>query len=700
MNEVVRIAVDIGGTFTDIALVSGGSLITRKVPSTVDDYADGMIAGITALLAESGLRPEAVDAVLHGCTVASNTILEGNGARTALVTTRGFRDVLELRRVRVPRLYDPGYVKPPPLVPRELRLEIDERVAADGAVVRPLRSEAVRELVDTLRSHRVEAVAVTYLHSYRRPEHEHRTGEILRAACPDLFVTLSVEVLPEIREYERTSTTVINAYVGPPVRRYVSSLASRLDQAGLRARLLMMQSNGGIINAESVLDRPAQIIECGPAAGVIGAARLAARKGIGNILTFDMGGTTAKASIIENGHIARTGEYEVGGGINVTSRLVSGAGYALKLPVIDISEVGAGGGSIVWRDNAGALKVGPRSAGASPGPACYRTGGKFATVTDANVVLGYVNPTAIAGGTVRIDAARASQVLEEQVARPLGMDLFEAAYGVHAIANSNMIRAVKAVSTHRGRDAREFALFAFGGNGGVHAASMARELDIGLIIVPTAAGVFSSLGLLLADVEADASQGMVTSLGSADPSMLAEAYAALEAKVTAHLSRLPDQLELTRLADLRFAGQAFELTIALPEGPLARAQLQELGEAFELEHERTYGHRFGGSDPVEIVCLRVVGRVPDEEGLAAHPGPAASDRRGSESQSRRLVHFGPSWGRIETSVCGRRQLGDTATPGPLIVEDGEAVTVVPPDFTVRTDEIGNLELAWNDRRAK
>ena len=404
MAPIRRIAADIGGTFTDIAvLTEDGGLATRKVPSTPANYADAVTQGIVELLGRLGAPLSDLEEVLHGCTVATNAIIEHKGAKTALLTTKGFRDVLELQRVRVPALYDPLYVKPVPLVPRNLRFEVAERIDPRGRVLAPLEESDVLAAVERITAAGVEAVAVCFLHSYANPDHERAAGEVLRRELPDRFISLSVDVLPQKLEYERTSTTVINSYVGPPVRGYLRSMLDQISAAGAHARLMVMQSNGGILDAESVIEKPAQIIECGPAAGVIGAEHVARLSGYDNVITLDMGGTTAKASIIEKGELIFAEEYEVGGGMSTGGLTVGRGGYALKLPVIDISEVGAGGGSIAWLDKAGSLKVGPQSAGAAPGPACYGGGNTEPTVTDANMLLGYLNPTALAGGAVPVD---------------------------------------------------------------------------------------------------------------------------------------------------------------------------------------------------------------------------------------------------------------------------------------------------------
>jgi len=682
----LRIAADVGGTFTDVVVFLGdGEFATCKVPSTPDDYGRGVIEGLLALAGELGLPPERFGEVLHGCTVATNAILELKGARTALLTTRGFRDVLELRRIRVPRLYDPLYVKPAPLAPRNLRFEVTERIAHDGTVISALDEADVEVAAKAIREAAVEAVAVCFLHSYANPDHERRAGAILRALLPDLFVTLSVDVLPEIREYERTSTTVVNAYVGPPVSRYVRALGSGLKAAGFSGPLLVMQSSGGILDAEAVGEVPARIVECGPAAGVIGAAHAAARCGYRDLITFDMGGTTAKASLIEGGRITRTDEYEVGSGISLSSRLVKGGGYALKFPVIDISEVGAGGGSIVRVDKAGALKVGPDSAGAVPGPACYGAGGTFPTVTDANVVLGYLNPRSLAGGTVPIHAELSLQAIERAVARPLGVSAEEAAWSVHVVAAATMVRAVKAVSTYRGRDPSNFVLMAFGGNGGVFAAELMHQLSVTLGLVPPAAGVFSAIGLGVGNVEFNRSRAFPHRLSSLEPELLGAALACLEATVTARIDVAPAGLAVRRSAAMRYVGQAFELVVAVPDGPVGEGTLRELRGCFETEHERTYGHRLAGFD-VEIVAIDVAAAAPSS-GLA----PSFERGRAAGPSATRPAYFGPQ-GWLDTPVIARQELGHTPRRGPLVVEDYDGTTVVPPDATARLDDHRNIEL--------
>ena len=570
-----RLAADIGGTFTDLVLLGpDGRYWVKKVASTPNDYATGVINGTREILAERQLVPAAVAEVVHGTTVASNTVLQNVGAKTALITTRGFRDVLELRRLRVPEQYNLFYTPPPPLVDRRFRLEVDERIDAEGHVVRELDESSVHAAVDRIAESDIAAIAVCLIHSYSNPAHEQAVARIVMSRLPGLFLALSSDVLPEIREYERTSTTVINAYLGPVVQSYLDSLLGQLEDDGVSAPVRIMQSSGGVMSLARAAERPVHIIESGPAAGVVAAAQVATRMGLDNVITFDMGGTSAKASLIEDGRPSRTTEHEVGAGISLSSRLVKGGGHAVKVPVMDLAEVGAGGGSMVWFDKGGALKVGPRSAGAIPGPVCYGLGGRQPTVTDANLVLGFLNPDYLAGGTVRLHRDLAISALDEDVARPLGTDLFDAAYGVHTIANATMIRAIRAVSTYRGRDPREFTLLAFGGNGPVMAAGIARSLSMNRVVVPPAPGVFSAVGLLEAKLEYGFVQTFFGLLSAVDLISLNAVYSGVEQRAVETLSGdgyAVADISWERAADLRYVGQSFELTVSAPGGISKRA---------------------------------------------------------------------------------------------------------------------------------
>jgi N-methylhydantoinase A len=683
-----RVAADIGGTFTDIACLSpSGQLVTRKVPSTPDDYARAIIGALDSLGADLGISGPDFSEVLHASTVATNAILEGKGARTALITTRGFRDVLELRRIRVPRLYEPLYEKPAPLVPRRLRFELTERLDAAGDVLTPLDLAEVEALADEIAQLDIEAVAICFLHAHTNPQHEKAVADILRKRLQNCFISVSHEVLPEIREYERTSTTVANAYIGPAVATYLRSLAERLKERNIAGRLLMMQSSGGTLDIEHVIAKPATVVESGPAAGVVGAAHLGARAGYPDIITFDMGGTTAKAALIENGQVLSTDEYEVGGGISLSSRLVKGGGYALKLPVIDVSEVGAGGGSIVRVDAAGALKVGPHSAGAVPGPVCYDAGGTDPTVTDANVVLGYLNPDALAGGAVPINSAASRSVFDTQVAGALGCDMYDAAFGVHRLANIAMMRAVKAVSTYRGRDPRDFTLFAFGGNGGIHAVALARELQMKRVVVPPAAGVFSAVGLLFANFEVSRSAAFLKRAGRDTFSSMTAIFEKLQREVVAELD--DTRAILTWKADLRYAGQAFELPVEVPRGLDADATLEMIRKRFEEEHVRTYGHALTDV-AVNFVTLRVIGAIAPPQTGSMTLDAASTPGTGSV----RPVYFGAEQGLCDTPVIARNDLQDTPRQGPMVIEEYEGTTVVPPDASAWRDRYDNIVIEF------
>jgi len=694
--KTFRAGVDIGGTFTDIVLLGDrGERYTKKVSSTVDDYARAITEGLSQLLAEIDGEARGIAELLHGTTVASNAILEHKGAKTGLITTKGFRDVLEIRNLRMPRLYDMSWTKPPPLVPRRLRVEVDERVNAQGGIDRPLDEASVERAVRFLVDESIEAIAVCLLHSYLNPAHELRVKEIVSRLAPDVTLCVSAQVLPVINEYERSSTTVINGYVRPIVERYLNRLTGEVKRIGIDAPLLLMQSNGGLTTANAAAVTPMHIIESGPAAGVVGVQALTRLVGIDKAISFDMGGTTAKASLIENGELTRATEYQVGAGIVLGSRLLSGAGYTLKVPAIDLAEVGAGGGSILWIDAGGALQIGPHSAGAVPGPVCYDQGGTEPTVTDANVVLGYINPAQLVGGALKLNAAKARAVIAEKIARPLGMSVEEAAYGAHLIAASNMIRALKAVSSERGRDPRDYALVAFGGNGPVFAAGMAEAMHIPQVLIPPSAGVFSSFGLLYAEVEYYFTRTRKRLLRALDPAEAQDIIEGLEAEARAQLSAdgfAPERIELRRSASLHYQGQSFELRVSLAAGPLDQAALAALEEAFGVEHERTYGHRAGVEEPVELVSLEVNGRGIPETPRAASAAAASLAPDIAIAEPARRAYFGPAQGWLEARIVNRSAL-KAPHAGPCIVEEYDATCLVPPGWNARLDAHGNIVLS-------
>ena len=702
-QKIHRLGIDIGGTFTDIVLIADdGSVLTQKVPSTPDNYAEGIAAGLASLL------PRQISEVVHGTTVATNTILERKGALTGLITTKGFRDVLEIGRLRYPRLYDLTWEKPLPLASRRLRREVEERIGANGEIVQPLDVEEAREMIRWMLAQNIDSLAICLINAYINPTHERQLGELIRGIAPDLPVSLSCDVLPEIKEYERTSTTVINAYLQPVVSHYLHSLSDRLNQqlshadsteasashhdspvASDSLPLYVMQSNGGVMSAESAAEMPIHIIESGPAAGVIASLTLAERVGLTNVLTLDMGGTTAKASLIEDGQIMHSPEYQVGGGVSVGTRLSRGGGYPLRVPAIDIAEVGAGGGSIVYLDTGGALRVGPQSAGAVPGPACYALGGEEPTLTDANVVLGYLNPEHLAGGALSLNAEKAHQSLHDKIAVPLSLSSPDAAYGVYRIAAANMARAARAVSLERGRDPREFVLCAFGGNGPLHATELAESLGMKRILIPHSPGLFSAFGLLYADIAYHLVQTYKRLLAELDAGEFKKTLGRLEASAQEGLmaeGETATQIILQRAVDLRYAGQSSELTLPIVNADIGQLQFfHTLGERFAADHERTYGHR-APDDPIEIVNIRLTALIP----TAKSQFSSFQSRSSQSLTSNRRCYFGRETGWLEVPVLSREGLGSEPESGPFIIEEYDTTILVPPRCTAQRDEWGNI----------
>lgn len=655
--------------------------------STTANYAEAVVRGIRELLAAAGVRGGDVREIVHGTTVATNAILERRGARTGLITTEGFRDLLEIGRLRLSRLYDMDHRRPPPLVRRRWRLEVGERLDHRGEVVRPLDPASVETAIDTIVAEDLDSVAVCLIHAYANPAHERKVGAAIRVRAPKLHVTLSSDVLPEIREFERTSTTVANAYVMPVMERYLSRLEAETETLGIAAPFSVMQSNGGIMTAARARHRPVQLIESGPAAGVIAAAALSRRAGLANVISLDMGGTTAKASVIEAHAITRSNELEIGGPISQGSRLNKGGGYLLRTPAIDIAEVGAGGGSLVTVASSGALRVGPLSAGAAPGPVCYGLGGTGVTLTDANVVLGYLPQKQLPSG-LSLTPELAQRAVAEQIAQPLGLSTEEAAYGTYLVGCAGIARAVRAVTVERGRDPREFSLVAFGGNGPLFAAEMARSLEIGTVVVPPAPGVFSAVGLLESEIEHHLVRTFNRMLSETDETELRAGFALLQDEAAAMLREegRAAQAEFVRAMDMKYLGQSFELTIATPEAATP-SLAREIAERFESEHERTYGHRAAG-DPVQIVNLRITARIPSGE----RP-PVMFNREASMAIRKRPAYFGPPQGFVPTPVIGRGDLDRTPQPGPLLVEEYDATTLVPFGCTARMDDFGNIVIA-------
>ncbi len=685
-----RVGVDVGGTFTDVLLQAGdGSVRVRKLLSTPPSYDVAVVEAVAGLA--GGAAGAAVGEVVHGTTVATNAVLQRLGAVTALVTTRGFRDVLELRRLRIPHMYDLFWRKPPPLVERSLRFELDERVAADGTVLRPLDEAEVRSLAARLAELEIDSVAVCFLHAYLYPEHEQRAGAILAQELPAATVSLSSEILREQREYERSATTVVNAYVRPLMAGYIDRIRDGLDKIGLdQAPLQIMQSSGGVMTSDDAKLRPVFALESGPAAGVVAALGMAQLLGLDNLIAFDMGGTTAKASLIEGGAIARGREYEVGGSISAGSRLIRGGGELLRIPTIDIAEVGAGGGSIAWLDPAGGLQVGPRSAGADPGPACYGRGGVEPTVTDANVVLGYMPAGRVADGQITISRELAEAAVES-VARPLGLTLLEAADGIHRIANARMTRALRSVSSEKGRDPRDFAIIAYGGSGPVHAAGLADDLGVATVVVPPVAGLFSAVGLLFARPEFHEVRSCHLDVDAVDPTALTALLDEMEA-VLAQSFAGREAPTWVRTADLRYGGQSWEIEVELPEGPVDRSLLAGLRARFEDEHEVLYGVRGQPGSPVQVRAVRLAALGSSAAGLSFDVADALVPDR----HATRRLWLGAT--AAEVPVRARASIGTDAEPGPLLVDEYDTTVVVPAGWSVRRQlETGTLVLRREPR---
>jgi N-methylhydantoinase A len=684
----MRIGIDIGGTFTDIVCIEeDGTLTTRKVSSSVDDYSRSIGEALPGIFAQRQLQGSAVVEVLHGTTIATNAILEQRGAKTGLITTKGFRDVLELRRMRMPELYNWNWDKPPDLVERRLRCEVEERLDARGDVVTPLNLEAARGVIEKLLAEQVESIAICLINSYANPAHEDKIAQLVHELRPEIPVSISSDILREVREYERTATVVVNAYVLPLVRHYIQSLERALEKAGVQAPLLIMQSNGGAMTAADCARKPVFIIESGPAAGVIAAHGLALRNDIDNAITFDMGGTTTKASIIEAGELSKASEYEVGSSLSLVSRLIKGGGHLIRIPAIDVAEIGAGGGSIAWLDEGKALHVGPKSAGSTPGPVCYDQGGTKTTITDANLLLGYINDQGLVGGGLKLDYAKAKEALQRQIADPLEIDVYDAAYGVHLMANSSIMRALRAVSTERGRDARDFALIGFGGSGPMHSCGIVRALEMKEAIIPPNAGLFSAFGLLFADVEHHLVHTFYDRTQEADLNKLNELLRQMEehaAELLAKQGYARSEIQMERSSDIRYAGQSYELTIPVPAGVLTHDSVTTLEQAFDKEHEKTYGHHAGAREEYIFVNFRVIGRIRRTSVF-----PKAL-RNGTSQTRRRRAYFGSKSGWHDTPVISRWDLSAKASKGPFLIDEYDTTTVVPPDCLASLDGNGNI----------
>jgi N-methylhydantoinase A len=696
-----RVGVDIGGTFTDAVRIdeSTGSIRIDKLSTTPDDPSRAFLQVVRRILAKDGASAADVAYVMHATTVATNAVLQRKGARAGLVVTHGFRDVLEIARQVRHELYNVQTEKPQPLIPRELCLEVPERLNYRGEVQVPLDEEAVRSAATKLREAGVESIAVCFLHSYRNPVHEQRAMELIHEVHPSAEVSISSAIAPEMREYWRASTTVINAYISPIVRRYLEAIERKLKAEGIASDLQLMQSNGGLMSAESAKNRPVFMLESGPAAGVAAAAYFAELMGRPDSVSFDMGGTTAKMGLILGYRPRVISEFEAGGkaGSGATKK---GSGYPVLGSVLDLVEVGAGGGSIAWIDSGQVLRVGPQSSGADPGPACYMRGGKQATITDANLVLGRINPDYFLGGEIRLDVEASQMAIVETCARPLGMDPVKAAMGIIDIANATMVQAMRLVSVARGYDPRDFSLVATGGAGPLHSNQLAAELGIPTVIIPPSPGVASALGMLVSDLRHDYRVTNLQPLADLDLNSVNRVYREFEAAAVAQLARegaTNEAVELDGYFEIRYVGQSWKIRITTPARELRPQHLVQLKQAFDAEHEKSYGYCVP-DEPAEVVNigLSAVGRIPKAEFKEVDRGDTSPR---AAFKASRPVYFAEAAGFVNTDTFDRyRLLVGNRVLGPAIVEEVDSTVLIHPRFEAEVARFGILLLRPIDAR--
>jgi N-methylhydantoinase A len=691
-----RLGIDVGGTFTDATLINEktGNISTFKVSSTPSDPSAGFLEAVHRAIHQDDVDVSEIDYVIHGTTVATNAIIEGKTARTGFITTEGFRDMLEIARQTRPSLYDLQFEKPPPLVPRYLCAGVPERLDGNGKVLVPLDESELRRHLEEFRREGVESVAVCFLHAYANAIHEQRAGELLGEVFPEAAVSLSSQVAPEFREYLRASTTVINACVRPIVARYLESIEARLRQEHVEAELLVMQSSGGVYSFGAASEKPVFMVESGPAAGVISAAYIGDVLGHKNIISFDMGGTTAKTGLVRDGTPSVARNYEVGSTAQAGAGASRGSGYPIHTPVIDLVEIGAGGGSVGWVDSGGILRVGPQSAGADPGPVCYGWGGEQPTVTDANLVLGRLNPDYFLGGEIRLDVEAARDAIAVHCAEPLKMDIVEAAHGIVEIANAAMTNALRLVSVQRGYDPRNFVLVAFGGAGPTHANRLAAEIEIPITVIPFSPGTTSAMGLLVTDLKHEYATTLIQNIDELDLDAVRTAYGKLKAQGLAALERegvKAEDMNFLRQADLRYVGQSYELTLALTDDVIGSETVTNVVEQFHREHDRAYGFN-ATSEKVEFVSLRLTA-----QGKIAKPRLRRLKQKGADpsraQKETRNVYFGESGGFVESPIYDRYALGaDARITGPAIIEEIDSTTVIHPGFKGDVDAYGNVML--------
>lgn len=691
---MLRLGFDIGGTFTDFVLLDPetGRQTIAKCLTTPHDPSEGVRRGLQELFDAAGVDADALEVAVHATTLITNALIERRGARTALISTAGFRDTVEMATELRYDNYDVQMEMPTPLADRDLRFDVAERLDRDGNVVVPLDEEDLRRIAAELRAQKVQAAAIVFLHAFRNPAHERRAAEILAEEVPGLLVSCSSTVSPEIREYERSTTTLANAYVQPIVADYLDATSETLSERGYKRPLHIMVSSGGVSSAETVKQLPIRMLESGPTAGVLAAIEYGRRMGMPNLVTFDMGGTTAKIGLVINHEAKKSTVFEVGR----VSRFQKGSGLPIRLPVVELIEIGAGGGSIAQVDGLGLLSVGPRSAGSAPGPACYGRGGSEPTVTDANVVLGYLNPANFLGGDMALDAPAAHGAIESKLAKPLGMDVARCAQGIFQVVNENMLSACKVHIAERGEDPRNFYLFSFGGAGPVHAYELARALGMRGVVVPPGAGAASAYGLVASPVAFDLVRSHVADLGQAEWRPIRSVYEAMEAEGERILAEAgvdaAGGASVRRFMDLRHLGQGREVSVEIGEEIFASGNLAAVSRAFYDAHTQRYGHAHRHL-PVELITCRMTVSGPG----MSHAAPAVSvtERAPAAVQPKgtRPVFFPESGGYVETAIYERSALvPGVKLPGPAIVEERECTIVAGPSADLRVDRLGSLFL--------
>ena len=681
-----KLGVDVGGTFTDFLLFGEEekSIYLTKVPTTPENQAEGIMDGVVKITGQAGIDPAEIEFFIHGTTIATNAILEMKGVKTLLITTKGFRDVLHIMRQNRPKLYDFFARRPLPLVPRNLRLEVDERILYDGRIERKLKEAHLMVIQKTIERENVKSVAVCLLHSYANGIHEKKIKEWFAETSPRLHISISSEILPEIREYERMSTTVINAYVQPIIEDYISDLSGKLKKVNIKKSVHIMQSNGGIMPSSLVGQKSAGTILSGPAAGVTGGVALAAQMGQKNVITVDMGGTSFDICLAHNGEPKFSSEYHV-------------AGHSLKMPMIDIHTIGAGGGSIAWIDAGSILKVGPQSAGADPGPVCYGKGGDKPTVTDANLILGRLNKDYFLGGAIPIDSDAAYRAIKEKIADPLGLEVNTVAEGIIKVVNAAMVKGIRFVSVEKGYDPREFGLICFGGNGPLHAAELAEELQIPRVIVPFAPGVNCAFGLLMADFRYDYVKTYLKKINEVNMERIQTLFKDLEDEARGKMlldGVPPENIDILRTLDLRYVGQGYEIQIPLSAGIITRHSLSDSQGLFNREHQKKYGFS-SEEENVEIVNVRIacIGREPKPQWqLKKITGETA----GNVPKGKRKVYLRGC--EYFTDIYERQNLPPASfIRGPAVIEQADSTTLLFPGNSGEIDAYGNIIIHIEDK---